>query len=610
MALAVAASVVPVLPLLFRLRARSGEPLRCGARRLADPEAALLLPSLSRWRPRSRTLTDHAMGDMEKRLVIFLVASVAIVYLFTLFGHPPPLPTVVPQQATAPAVPGSAPTPAAPPPVGPGEAPAQATAPPQPASTVTIDTPLYRATISTAGGGLTDWELKRYTETINGSDPVVLYPPEGRPPVSAPLSVEIPGIDATLLNEALYHLEGSDARLDKDHPSARVRLTASLPLKDGSGRTVTVDKEFLFHSDTYRVDLTFKVNGLNGPYRVTLGDSFGLHVGQGPLQRFIGHRGAVSLIGDKLVMDKPDKLDTSTVVHTGDVHWTAIEGKYFVAALIPTMPVGEATVARADTTGISAALALQPGRREEMVLYAGPKEYKALTALHAGLEQTIDFGWFMFGSLTLVRFIAKPLFLLLQFLYDFTHNYGIAIILLTALIKLCFVPLTHKSYTSMKAMQALQPKMAELQKKFKDDKERFNKELFQLYKTHKVNPLGGCLPMILQIPVFVAFYNILYSTIELRHAPFFWWIHDLSDKDPYYVLPLVMGATMFIQQKIQPSAMDPKQARMMLFMPVIFTFMFLQFPSGLVLYWLVNNLLTIVQQYVTMSRYPAPAPST
>jgi YidC/Oxa1 family membrane protein insertase len=558
------------------------------------------------------------MGDMEKRLVIFLVASVAIVYFFTLFGHPPPLPTIAPQQATAPAVPGTQAGSAASPPAGQAEAPAQATAPTtseaaplaQAASTVTIDTPLYRATMTTAGGVLTDWELKQYTETVNGSDPVVLYPPLGRPPASAPLSIEIPGIDAAVLNTALYHLEGGDARLDKDHPSARIRLTASVPLKDANGRTVTVDKELLFHSDTYRVDLIFKVDGLDGPYRVTLGDSFGLHVGQGPQQRFFGHRGAVSLIDGKLVMDKPDKLATPTVAHTGDVHWTAIEGKYFVAALIPTMPLGEATAARADTAGISAAVTLQPGRREELVLYAGPKEYKALTALHAGLEQTIDFGWFMFGSLTLVRFIAKPLFLLLQFLHEYTHNYGIAIILLTALIKLCFVPLTHKSYTSMRAMQALQPKMAELQKKYKDDKERFNKELFQLYKTHKVNPLGGCLPMVLQIPVFVAFYNILYSTIELRHAPFFWWIHDLSYKDPYYVLPLIMGATMFIQQKIQPSAMDPKQARMMLFMPVIFTFMFLQFPSGLVLYWLVNNLLTILQQYVTMKRRPPPGTST
>lgn len=558
------------------------------------------------------------MGDMEKRLVIFLVASVAIVYFFTLFAHTPP-PAVAPQQATAPAVIGTeASTPPASPPTrpadtsGPATAPATSEAAPlaQAASTVTIDTPLYRATITTEGGVLTRWELKRYTETVKGPDPVVLYPPLGRPPISAPFSIEIPGVNASVLNEAIYHLEGGNAKLDQDHPSAHIRLSAALPLKDGSGRTVTVDKELLFHSDTYRVDLTFKVDGLNGPYGVTLGDSFGLHEGQGPQQRFFGHLGAVSLIGNALVLDKPDKLAGPTVVHTGDVHWTAIEGKYFVAALIPTMPLGEVTVARMDTTGISTAVTLQPGHLEELALYAGPKEYKALTALHAGLEQTIDFGWFMFGSLTLVRFLAKPLFLLLQFLHGYTHNYGIAIILLTALIKLLFVPLTHKSYTSMKAMQALQPKMAELQKKYKDDKERFNKELFQLYKTHKVNPLGGCLPMVLQIPVFVAFYNILYSTIELRHAPFFWWIHDLSSKDPYYVLPLIMGATMFIQQKIQPSAMDPKQARMMMLMPVIFTFMFLQFPSGLVLYWLVNNLLTILQQYGTMRLQPSPTKST
>jgi YidC/Oxa1 family membrane protein insertase len=549
------------------------------------------------------------MGEMEKRLIIFLVASVAIVYLFTLFAHTPP-PAVAPPPAAIPAVTGTEAAPPASPSPGPAATPGPASPSTEPATTVTIDTPLYRATLTTEGGVLTQWELKRYTETVKGSDPVVLYPPMGRPPASAPFSIELPGVNASALNEAIYHLEGGNARLDQEHPSARVRLFVSLPLKDGSGRTVTVDKVLLFHSDTYRVDLTFRVDGLNEPYGMTLGDSFGLHEGHGPQQRFFGHLGAVSLLGDKLVMDKPDKLDGPAVVHTGDVHWTAIEGKYFVAALIPTMPVGEVTVARMDTTGISAALSLQSGRQEELALYAGPKEYKALTALHAGLEQTIDFGWFMFGSLTLVRFLAKPLFLLLQFLHEYTHNYGVAIILLTALIKLLFVPLTHKSYTSMRAMQALQPKMAELQKKYKDDKERFNKELFQLYRTHKVNPLGGCLPMLLQIPVFVAFYNILYSTIELRHAPFILWIHDLSAKDPYYVLPLIMGATMFIQQKIQPSAMDPKQARMMMLMPVIFTFMFLQFPSGLVLYWLVNNLLTILQQYGTMKLQPAKTTPT
>ncbi len=547
------------------------------------------------------------MGEMEKRLVIFLVLSVAIVSLFTFFGPVPAPPPSTPahSNSSAPTAPGSSPSSSANAPAAPETA-----AAPQPAATVTIDTPLYRAGLTAAGGVFTRWELKQYTETVKGSDLVVLYPPLDRPPVNAPLSIEIPGVDPALLNGTRYRLEGGDVQLTKEHPSARVRMTATFPLQDGSGRTVTVEKELLFHSDTYRVDLAFKVDGIITPYQVSLGDSFGLH--QPPTQQrgFIGHRGAVSMIGGELVLDKPDKLPAPTVTHTGDVRWTALEGKYFVAALIPTMPLGEVAVSKHDTDGIGAAVALQPGQRQELTLYAGPKEYKTLTTLQAGLEQTIDFGWFMFWSLSLVRFIAKPLFLLLQFLHGYTHNYGVAIILVTALIKLLFVPLTHKSYTSMKAMQALQPKMAELQKKHKDDKERFNRELFQLYKTHKANPLGGCLPMILQIPVFVAFFNILYTTIELRHAPFLGWIHDLSDKDPYYILPIVMGLTMFIQQKIQPSAMDPRQAKMMLLMPVIFTFFFLTFPSGLVLYWLINNLLTILQQYVTIKLQPAPATST
>jgi len=484
------------------------------------------------------------------------------------------------------------------------------TAPAPSSAVVTVDTPLYQASLTTAGGVLTRWELKRYTETVNGTDPVVLYPPLDRPPVGAPLALEIPGIDPALLNGLIYHLEGGNARLDKEHPSARVRMTATVPLQNGGGRTISIEKELFFHSDSYRVELALKVDGVSSPYRIMLGDSFGIHESVSPQQRFIGHRGAVSLIGGELVQDKPDKLATPTVSRAGDVHWAALEGKYFIAALIPTAPLGEVVVVQTDATGITTGVTLPSGQRQELALYAGPKEYKALTALQAGLEQTIDFGWFMFWSLTLVRFIAKPLFLLLQFLHDYTHNYGITIILVTALIKLLFVPLTHKSYTSMKAMQALQPKMAELQKKYQDDKERFNRELFQLYKTHKVNPLGGCLPMLLQIPVFVAFYNVLYTSIELRHAPFLGWIHDLSDKDPYYILPIIMGVTMLIQQKIQPSAMDPRQAKMMLIMPVVFTFFFLTFPSGLVLYWLVNNILTIAQQYATIKLQPAPATST
>jgi len=193
--------------------------------------------------------------------------------------------------------------------------------------------------------------------------------------------------------------------------------------------------------------------------------------------------------------------------------------------------------------------------------------------------------------------MAKPMLVVLNFVEKYLGNYGLAIILVTIIIKLIFYPLSKHSLKSMRDMQQLQPQLAALKEKYKDDKDKMNKELMGMYKRYKVNPLGGCLPMVLRIPVFIALYEVLYVAIELRHAPLFFWIHDLSAKDPYYITPLIMGATMFLQQKMTPSTMDPNQAKIMLIMPVVFTFMFLSFPSGLVLYWLVNNILTVGQQY-------------
>jgi YidC/Oxa1 family membrane protein insertase len=246
-------------------------------------------------------------------------------------------------------------------------------------------------------------------------------------------------------------------------------------------------------------------------------------------------------------------------------------------------------------------------------LFVGPKEYDTLRALGIGIEDTIDFGWFIYGSWAIVRAVAKPLFFAMKYLYGIFHNYGVVIIVLTMSIKLVLAPLAYKSYKSMKQMAAVQPELQALQKKYVDDRERLNKELIKLYKDKKVNPVGGCLPMFIQIPVFVALFNILYMTIELRQAPFMLWIKDLSVQDPYYVLPNLMGVTMFIQQKIQPTTMDPKQAQIMLILPVFLTFLFITFPAGLVLYWLTNNVLTILQQVIT-DRYLLPraavAPAT
>ena len=348
--------------------------------------------------------------------------------------------------------------------------------------------------------------------------------------------------------------------------------------------------------------------GFSKGYTLFLGTNFGiLDWGTTTLVSFVG---PTSLIDEKVVKDKPSSMETE-VMHPGRLVWTALQDKYFLAALIPQGVPGTMVARKWTdqevTVGIRQTPDPAPPRKTHFYrLYAGPKEYDRLRAYRLHLEETIDFGWFIYGSWALVRMVAQPLFAVLRFFHDLTHNYGISIILLTAAIKLLFVPLTHKSYVAMRAMQELQPKVAALQKKYKDDRQKLQQELMELYKKHKVNPLGGCLPMVLQIPVFIALFNILYTTIELRHAPFMLWIKDLSDKDPYYVLPIIMGISMVVQQKLQPTTLDPTQAKLMLFLPVLFTYFFLWFPSGLVLYWLVNNILSILQMYIT-TKYLTPA---
>jgi len=212
-----------------------------------------------------------------------------------------------------------------------------------------------------------------------------------------------------------------------------------------------------------------------------------------------------------------------------------------------------------------------------------------LRQVGADAEKLVDFGWF--------TVVGKPLLWFLNMTNKFTGNYGIDIIILSLLIKIIFLPLTQISFKSMKEMQKVQPEMSRLREIYKNDKARLQQEIMLLYKRRKINPMSGCLPMVIQIPVFIALYNVLQYTFEIRHAPFVLWITDLSAKDPIYLTPLVMGATMVIQQKMTPTAADPAQAKMFMLMPVMFTFLFLSFPSGLVLYWLVNNVLSIAHQY-------------
>ncbi len=282
----------------------------------------------------------------------------------------------------------------------------------------------------------------------------------------------------------------------------------------------------------------------------------------------------------------------------GDIKWFSFGGEYFCAMLIPPPDAKDIALSvKGDAKDIlqarvSPALSTIPPQQSVKIpyrVYLGPKAENQLKAIGVEAEKLVDFGWF--------TVVAKPLLWFLNLTHSVTGNFGMDIILISVLIKVIFLPLTQMSFKSMKEMQKVQPEMNRLKETYKNDKARLQQEIMLLYKRRKVNPMSGCLPMVIQIPVFIALYNALQNTIEMRHAPFFLWIQDLSAKDPIYITPLIMGATMVIQQKMTPTAGDPAQAKMLLLMPVMFTFLFLNFPSGLVVYWMVNNILTIAHQY-------------
>lgn len=536
---------------------------------------------------------------MEKRVVLFLILSLAIIlgydYLLRQMGIAPP--PAKSDQSKRPAVPAPTPSPAAK--GGPSVSPpgpmvssvsAEATSSqPSEEQTVEVVTDLVRAVFTNRGAEIKSWELRRYlSANRDRPEPVQLVHTGGHFRGPLALQVSDPELNRSF-REGLYQFQRDFSTLDASHPVGHLTFTYRIPEKG-----VHVEKVLTFRHDSYVVEMSVKTEGLRGPLDVGLGTNFGIvEWGEG----FIGLIGPASIVDDKLEKDSPDK----ELERKGSVRWVALQDKYFLSVLIPT-GASAAVIKKEGEKLVSAAARFELAADTTTVslrLLAGPKEFNTLKALNIGLEDTIDFGWFIYGSWGIVKAVAKPLFYVLRFLYHYTHNYGVAIIVLTVGIKLLFAPLQYKSYKSMKDMQVIQPKVVALQAKFKDDRERLNKELIKLYRDHKVNPVGGCLPMLLQMPVFVALFNILYMTIDLRQAPFMLWIKDLSAQDPYYVLPVIMGASMVLQQKIMPTTMDPTQAKIMLLFPAFLTVLFLTFPSGLVLYWLTNNVLTIAQQFIT-----------
>ena len=281
----------------------------------------------------------------------------------------------------------------------------------------------------------------------------------------------------------------------------------------------------------------------------------------------------------------------------GDDGWIALLQHYFLSAWLPANNTPREFYTRRLDNGLYAAGVIvslgniAPGASGALTvpLYAGPQEQDKLDKLAPGLDLTIDYGW--------LTVIAKPLFWFLQWLHHWVGNWGVAIIVLTIAIKAAFYPLSAASYRSMARMRILAPRMQKIKEQYGNDRQRLNQAMMDLYKTEKINPLGGCLPVVVQIPVFIALYWVLLASVELRHAPFMLWIEDLSTADPYFVLPVLMGATMIFQTSLNPEPPDPVQAKVMKIMPIAFSIMFFFFPAGLVLYWLVNNILSIAQQW-------------
>jgi YidC/Oxa1 family membrane protein insertase len=540
---------------------------------------------------------------MEQRALIAVVISLVILVLYqeVVMRYIYPAPShqqQISKPTLEPEPPPAAPKPPAPEALVPA-APAVAPAPAAEARHITVDTDLYTASFVSLGARLESFRLKKYRTAVaaDSAPQETIVPGEGG---ELPFGVELRGQQSKSDTGAPYRISGDSLRLEGDATG-----TIDFTWESDSG---TVLKRFTFRGDRYEFDAVIGARNVPSEY-TELGVAWdkGIETPPQPGSEIIFNH-VVYLDGKKLFEETFDKLTAGKIVTAANgatIGWVGYSGQHFLAAMIPVDDQNYRLwlKKRDDTAEAQLLFPLNPSTVEHRLdVYIGPKDVDALEGVGHSLARAVNLGWF--------DFIALPLLHLLKFLDGFTGNYGVAIILLTVGIKVLFIPLTQRSFRSMREMQKLQPQMAKIRERFKDNSEQMNKEIMELYRRHKVNPLGGCLPMVLQIPVFIGLYQALLNSVELRHAPFMLWINDLSAPDrlgsiqlPFVqhpgipVLTLLMGVSMFVQQWMTPSTGDPTQQKAMMIMPLMFTFMFVNFPSGLALYWLVNNLLTIAQQY-------------
>ncbi|MFA4925562.1 MAG: membrane protein insertase YidC [Candidatus Aminicenantales bacterium] len=547
---------------------------------------------------------------MEKRLILAIVLSFLILFLFQLiFVKPQPAPPVPAETGIETAAVESQPA------SGERQEIEKSLPPSQMAGTgeiitsdreqeITIDTPLYAATWSNKGGVLKSWKLKNQLKKIPSQknpdrEPLDLVPDSASATGLFPFSLQLAAEDLNnLANHSLYRVNTQRLELAADQ-------RGELIFEFSDGNRVKIKKHLTFEGQNYnfKTQLTVEVDGRQIEPIILWGPGIGTLSPEEMKEKFSANRGAVFLVNHKAqrLNEKKIKPLSESIRYSG-VAWSAYEENYFAAIFLLDQVKSQSYAFRLDhqetkPDGQKVAIPYyylaftQPAEA-----YLGPKEYDRLTAYGHEVKKVINFGF--------LGFIAEYLLVATKYIYKFFPNWGIAIIIMTFIIKILLFPLTYSSTKSMAKMQELQPKIKALQAKYKKAKQdtqqrqKMNEEMMKLYKEHGINPAGGCLPLLVQLPIFWGFFRMLVVAVELRQSPFVFWIKDLSVKDPYYITPVLMGITQYISQKMTPSTADPAQQKIMLLMPFIFTIFFMNFQAGLVLYWLTSNVLQIAQQAI------------
>jgi len=525
-----------------------------------------------------------------QRLILFIVFSFSLLLLWEAWQKEskPPAQTVLTGQSAVPTPSAGSDAPA---PGARADVPSAATSAAGPRERIRVVTDMVVAEIDTLGGDISYLELLQQKDSRDDAKNIVLLGPEHRYAAQSGL------IGAGLPNHrTVFRAQGKEFALAPGQDRLEVRL-------DAAAQGVKVTKVVTFHRGSYRIDVAEQIaNGTSAPLST---DAYfqltrdGESPGGDPYMTKTYTGAAVYTERDKFQKVTFDDITKGKVAYskTADNGWIAMIQHYFVVALLPPEKAQREYYTRkldADLYSVGVIVPVGPiapgaTARVEVPLYAGPQDQDHLQSVAPGLQLVVDYGW--------LTVIAAPLFWVLKLFHGWLANWGLAIILLTVVIKLIFFPLSAASYRSMAKMKLVTPRLVKLREQYGDDKVKMNQAMMELYKTEKINPLGGCLPILVQIPVFISLYWVLFESVELRHAPFYLWIKDLSAPDPWYVLPTLMMVSMIVQTKMNPTPPDPVQAKVMMIMPLVFGVMFYFFPSGLVLYWFVNNILSILQQW-------------